>query len=435
MSRSRYMTEKFQEGLIVRSIGGLYTVACGDELVDCRARGKFRLDEIKPMVGDRVRIQRPEVGEAVIRELCERKNSLIRPAVANIGTLVVIASEAPPVTQPFLIDRVSAIAGHKGIDMIVCVNKCDQKRGDSLIDIYTKAGFRVIPLSAKTGEGIDELRAAMTEGIFVLTGNSGVGKSSLLAAISAARPKIADYHFTTLSPNLGVVQVEDGQGFVVADIPGLIDGAAEGAGLGHDFLRHIDRCRLLLHVVDISCFEGRDPIQDVKNINAELEKYSPTLATRPQIILANKCDSLDESVVDVKAFEDFVDENGWEMMYVSAVTHEGIKDMIHRVYERLKLLPPITVYESELEPSEALLSDLPGAGVKETVIRRENNTFYVEGDWIYNLMGRINFDDYESLNYFQRVLQSSGVFDMLEEKGCKDGDTVSIYDFAFDYIK
>ena len=186
MSRSRYMTEKFQEGLIVRSIGGLYTVACGEELVDCRARGKFRLDEIKPMVGDRVRIQRPEVGEAVIRELCERKNSLIRPAVANIGTLVVIASEAPPVTQPFLIDRVSAIAGHKGIDMIVCVNKCDQKRGDSLIDIYTKAGFRVIPMSAKTGEGIDELRAAMTEGIFVLTGNSGVGKSSILNQIDPA---------------------------------------------------------------------------------------------------------------------------------------------------------------------------------------------------------------------------------------------------------
>lgn len=297
---------------------------------------------------------------------------------------------------------------------------------------------RQAPMFAKNGtrgqerEVLLELKMIADVG---LIGYPSVGKSSLLAAISAARPKIADYHFTTLSPNLGVVQVEDGRGFVVADIPGLIDGAAEGAGLGHDFLRHIDRCRLLLHVVDISCFEGRDPIQDVKNINAELEKYSPTLATRPQIILANKCDSLDESVVDVKAFEDFVDENGWEMMYVSAVTNEGIKDMIHRVYERLKLLPPITVYESELEPGEALLSDLPGAGVKETVIRRENNTFYVEGDWIYNLMGRINFDDYESLNYFQRVLQSSGVFDMLEEKGCKDGDTVSIYDFAFDYIK
>lgn len=181
-----YMTETLYEGLIVRSIGGLYTVECGGELVDCRARGKFRLDDVKPMVGDRVRILRPETGEAVIREVCGRINSLIRPAVANIGTLVVIASEAPPVTQPFLIDRVSAIAGHKGIDMIVCVNKCDQKRGDSLIDTYKRAGFPVIPMSAETGEGIDELRAAMTEGIFVLTGNSGVGKSSILNRIDPA---------------------------------------------------------------------------------------------------------------------------------------------------------------------------------------------------------------------------------------------------------
>ena len=263
-----------------------------------------------------------------------------------------------------------------------------------------------------------------------LIGYPSVGKSSLLACISAARPKIADYHFTTLSPNLGVVQVDGGQGFVVADIPGLIDGAAEGAGLGHDFLRHVDRCRLLLHVVDISCFEGRNPIEDVRNINHELEKYSPALASRPQIIIANKCDALDESVVDTKAFEKFVDANGWEMLYVSAVTHEGIPEMIHRVSERLRLLPPVTVYESELPQETA-----EAAGVRETVIRRENNTFFVEGDWIYNLMGRINFDDYESLNYFQRVLQTAGVFAMLEERGCHDGDTVSIYGFEFDFVK
>lgn len=180
------MTDTLYEGLIVRSIGGWYTVACGEELVECRARGKFRLDDVKPLVGDRVRILRPAAGDAVIREVCARVNSLIRPAVANIGTLVVIASEAPPVTQPFLIDRVSAIAGHKGIDMIVCVNKCDQKRGDDLFDVYTRAGFRVIRTSAETGEGVDELRAAMTEGIFVLTGNSGVGKSSLLNRIDPA---------------------------------------------------------------------------------------------------------------------------------------------------------------------------------------------------------------------------------------------------------
>lgn len=297
---------------------------------------------------------------------------------------------------------------------------------------------RQTPMFAKNGtrgeerEVLLELKMIADVG---LIGYPSVGKSSLLARISAARPKIADYHFTTLSPNLGVVEVQGGDGFVAADIPGLIDGAAEGAGLGHDFLRHIDRCRLLLHVVDISCFEGRDPIEDVKNINSELEKYSPELASRPQIIIANKCDALDEEVVDIKAFEDFVDENEWEMLYVSAATGEGIQDMIFRVSERLKLLPPITVYESEVGEGEAFLSDLPGAGVKDTVIRQENRTFYVEGDWIYNLMGRINFDDYESLNYFQRVLQNSGVFEMLEEHGCKDGDTVSIYEFEFDYVK
>ena len=268
-----------------------------------------------------------------------------------------------------------------------------------------------------------------------LIGYPSVGKSSLLARISAARPKIAEYHFTTLSPNLGVVSVPGGDGFVAADIPGLIDGAADGAGLGHDFLRHIDRCRLLLHVVDISCFEGRDPIEDVKNINAELEKYSPELATRPQIIIANKCDALDEEAVDVAAFEAFVDENEWEMIYVSAATGEGIQDMIFRISERLRMLPPITVYESEVDEREAFLSDLPGGGIQDTVIRQENRTFFVEGDWIYNVMGRINFDDYESLNYFQRVLQTSGLFDMLEARGCKDGDTVSIYEIEFDYVK
>lgn len=180
------MTDILQEGLIVRSIGGLYTVECEDGLIDCRARGRFRLEEIKPMVGDRVRILRRENHEPVIRELLERENSLIRPAVANIGTLVVIASEAPPVTQPFLIDRVSAIAGHKGIDMIVCVNKCDRNRGDALFETYQKAGFRVIRTSAVTGEGVDELRSVMDRGIFVLTGNSGVGKSSLLNRIDPA---------------------------------------------------------------------------------------------------------------------------------------------------------------------------------------------------------------------------------------------------------
>ena len=292
---------------------------------------------------------------------------------------------------------------------------------------------RQTPMFAKNGTRGEEREVELELKMIAdvgLIGYPSVGKSSLLARISAARPKIADYHFTTLSPNLGVVSVGEGAGFVAADIPGLIDGAADGAGLGHDFLRHVDRCRLLLHVVDISCFEGRDPIEDVKNINSELEKYSPELAKRPQIIVANKVDSMDEELVDVKAFEQFVDDNEWEMIYVSAVTGEGIQDMIYRVSERLKLLPPITVYESEEVEEIATAKD-----EKDITIRRENDTFYVEGEWIFNVMGRINFDDYESLNYFQRVLQDAGVFKMLEERGCRDGHTVSIYDFEFDYVK
>ena len=292
---------------------------------------------------------------------------------------------------------------------------------------------RQIPMFAKSGtkgeekEVILELKMLADVG---LIGYPSVGKSSILARISAAKPKIADYHFTTLSPNLGVVSTGGEEGFVAADIPGLIEGASEGMGLGHEFLRHVDRCRLLLHVVDISCFEGRDPIEDVKTINNELKKYSPELAERPQIIIANKCDALDESIVDVAAFEQFVDDNGWEMLYVSAATGEGLDNMIHLVSERLKLLPPLIVYESEYAPEDAYTG-----GAKQTTIRRENDTFYVEGEWLYNLMGQTNFDNYESLNFFQRVLQNSGVFKMLEEHGCTDGHTVSIYDFEFEYVK
>ena len=263
-----------------------------------------------------------------------------------------------------------------------------------------------------------------------LIGMPSVGKSSILSVISSAKPKIADYHFTTLSPNLGVVSTGPERGFVAADIPGLIEGAADGAGLGHSFLRHVDRCRLLLHVVDISAFEGRDPVDDIITINRELERYSPELATRPQIVIANKVDSLDREVVDVDKFESFVKENGWEMMYISAYTGENLEEMVAMVAKRLKDLPPITVYEADYDETEQY-----SAGGKETTITFEGGKYVVEGEWLYNLMGQINFSNYESLNFFQRVLDKSGVFKALEAKGCHDGDTVSIYDFEFDYVK
>ncbi len=294
---------------------------------------------------------------------------------------------------------------------------------------------RQVPMFAKKGadgeekEVILELKMLADVG---LIGFPNVGKSSILSRISSAKPKIADYHFTTLSPNLGVVKTGDESGFVAADIPGLIEGAADGAGLGHAFLRHVERCRLLLHVVDISQVEGRNAIEDIKRINCELERYSPELAKRPQIIVANKCDMLNEEITDIKAFEDFVDENGYETIYVSAVTGENLDELVRRVSERLKMLPPLTVYESDYNPEDEYAKN---DGERETTVRNENGTFVVEGEWLYNLMGQINFDDYESLNYFQKVLIKAGVIKLLEEKGAKDGDTVSIYDFEFDFVK
>lgn len=294
---------------------------------------------------------------------------------------------------------------------------------------------RQVPNFAKNGTKGEERELQLELKMLAdvgLVGFPSVGKSSILAAISSARPKVAEYHFTTLEPNLGVVSLDgDGKGFVAADIPGLIEGAADGAGLGHEFLRHVDRCRLLLHVVDIARTEERDPVDDIIKINTELERYSPELASRPQIIVANKCDVLDPELTDIKAFESFVKSCGWELIYVSAATGENMKAMVRLVAERLRELPPLKIYESE--PDEDVSDIKPD--VSETVIKRENNTYVVEGEWLYELMGRINFDDYESLNYFGKMLQNSGLYGMLEEKGCKDGDTVSIYGFEFDYIK
>ncbi len=294
---------------------------------------------------------------------------------------------------------------------------------------------RQVPMFAKSGgkgremEVVLELKMLADVG---LLGFPNVGKSSLLADISAARPKVANYHFTTLSPNLGVVVTGPETGFVVADIPGLIEGASDGAGLGFDFLRHVDRCRLLLHVVDISGSEGRNPVEDIKQINAELEKYSPELAERPQIIVANKCDMLEEDA-DMTEFEDFVDENGWELFYVSAATGENLDDLVHAVSERLKLLPPLEIYDSELEEDELQVNISDDRRTEITV--DEDGTYIVEGEWLVNLMGQVNIDDYESLNFLQKVLVNAGVIRMLEEKGCHDGDTVSIYGFEFEFVK
>ena len=293
---------------------------------------------------------------------------------------------------------------------------------------------RQIPRFAKSGtkgeerEVLLELKMLADVG---LVGFPSVGKSSILSKISAARPKIADYHFTTLSPSLGVVSVEGGRGFVAADIPGLIEGAADGLGLGHEFLRHVDRCRLLLHVVDVAGVEGRDPVDDIEKINTELARYSENLASRPQIIVANKKDMIGCGETDIAAFESYVRAHGWDLIYVSALTGENLDALVRLTAEKLADLPPLTVYEPEIDEAEAALPK----GERVTTVRRENDTYYVEGEWLLNLMGQINPDDYESLSFFSRVLQKAGVIQMLEEKGCTDGDTVNIYDFEFDFVK
>ena len=260
-----------------------------------------------------------------------------------------------------------------------------------------------------------------------LVGFPNVGKSTLLSVVSKAHPKIANYHFTTLYPTLGVVYVDEGVSFVMADIPGIIEGASEGAGLGHDFLRHIDRCRLLVHLVDVSGSEGRDPMADFDAINAELKEYSPELATRPQIVVANKTDLLADPE-QLEKFRAHVEEAGYEFMAMSAATHQGTRELVQAIARRLKDLPPVTVYEPEYVPRPVEVD------MSEPLnIIHEDETWIVEGAWLQRLMANINFGDYESRMYFDKQLRASGLFDRLEELGIQDGDIVSLYNLEFEY--
>lgn len=293
---------------------------------------------------------------------------------------------------------------------------------------------RQAPRFAKNGldgeerEVILELKMLADVGF---VGLPNVGKSTLLSMISAARPKIANYHFTTLSPMLGVVSVDEGQAFVAADIPGLIEGASEGLGLGHDFLRHVDRCRLLVHVVDVAGSEGRDPIEDIKLINEELKKYSEELASRPQIIAANKCDILDpDSEKERKAaLEAFATSQGCDVVYISAASGENVKALCRKVWNLLQELPPLIIYEPEYEeraPEPTAPDDI--------AVRREGDVWIVEGEWLKWLMSGINFDDRESLMYFDKMIRDKGIIDKMRTLGITDGDTVNLYDLEFDFV-
>ncbi len=293
---------------------------------------------------------------------------------------------------------------------------------------------RQIPRFAKSGLRGKEMEVTLELKMLADVGFVGlpnVGKSSILSMISAAKPKIANYHFTTLSPVLGVVSTGgEGEGFVAADIPGLIEGASDGLGLGHDFLRHVDRCRLLLHVVDVAGSEGRDPIEDLDLINRELAQYSEDLAARPQIVVANKRDLLDADA-DLTEFEAYVESLGYPLIYVSAATGENVKQMVYLASQMLRDLPPLTVYDADyVEPMPEV-----APGDHTVSLRREGKVWHVEADWLYNLVGSVNFEDRESLNYFDRILRTSGVFQQMREGGVRDGDAVSIYGFEFDFVE
>ena len=257
-----------------------------------------------------------------------------------------------------------------------------------------------------------------------------MGKSTLISVVSAAKPKIANYHFTTLTPVLGVVKIDEGQSFVMADIPGLIEGASEGIGLGHEFLRHVERCRLIVHIVDVSGSEGRDPIEDFETIRKELENFSYDLAEAPMIVAANKCDMATEE--QIAAFRDYIEKQGLPFFEISAATTQGTQELVKAVYYELQKLPPVKRFEAQPLTREELDEKL--LSKKDFEVTVEDGIYFVEADWLWDILRTADMEDYSSLQYFQKVLRSSGIIDKLEQMGISEGDTVSIFDFEFEFV-
>ncbi len=291
---------------------------------------------------------------------------------------------------------------------------------------------RQVPRFAKNGNPGEELDVTLELKLLAdvgLIGFPNVGKSTLISVVSEAKPNIANYHFTTLTPVLGVVRMGEGSSFVMADIPGLIEGASEGVGLGHEFLRHVERCRLLLHVIDISGSEGRDPIEDFEKINYELSAFSEELKDRPQIVVGNKCDLCDDDEVEriSKHFTDL----GYKFFPIMAPIREGTQELVNCVAAELAKLPAIKIYEAEPKPQ----LDLNVKTKRTFNIRACDGVFFVEdAPWLLDVMNTVNPEDYESLQYFERVLRQSGIIDALRAAGVQEGDTVSVYDVEFDYV-
>ncbi|MCR5040918.1 MAG: GTPase ObgE [Clostridia bacterium] len=290
---------------------------------------------------------------------------------------------------------------------------------------------RQIPRFAQQGEPGEEWELTLELRLLAdvgLVGMPNVGKSTLISAVSEARPKIADYHFTTLTPSLGVVRVDEETSFVMADIPGLIEGAAQGLGLGHDFLRHIRRCRLLVHVVDVSGSEGRDPVEDFEKICAELAGFDPELARRPMIVAASKTDMASDE--QLAAFRSYVESRGLELYELCAPLQEGTRELVYAISEKLAQLPP----PPEIEVGEVPLAALDDRRDRSFTVTERDGVFLIEAEWIAKLVNRTDFEDHESARYFETVMERDGVYDELRRRGIKEGDTVGIYELEFTWV-
>ena len=380
--------------------------------------------------------------------------SVILHAVDNMTTLLDFRYKRKYAAQAGQNGQGRKMSGKRGEPLVINVPRGtvvkDAETGRIIVDMSTGEDYiiakggrggwgnahyatptRQVPRFAKAGtKGVErdiilELKLLADVG---LVGFPNVGKSTLLSVTSNARPKIANYHFTTLFPNLGVIYVDEGVSFVMADIPGIIEGAADGAGLGHDFLRHIDRCRLLVHIVDVSGSEGRDPVEDFDAICEELHNYSVDLGDRPMIVAANKTDLLMPDSDNLERLRQRVADAGCELYEISAGTTQGTKQLMRIVAEKLRTLPPVTIYEPEYVEEIAEVAD-----PTEFDIEHYGSTWLVSGVWLERLVQNINFDDYESRNYFDAMLRKCGLFARLEEMGINDGDTVNIYDLEFEY--
>ncbi len=383
-----------------------------------------------------------------------RGGNVIIKADSNLSTLADFRYKRKFVAESGKNGGAKRCTGKKGEDLVIPVPYGtlikDEKTGRIIADISGsepvviakggRGGFgnthfasstRQVPRFAKDGTPGEELNAVFELKLLAdvgLVGFPNVGKSTLISVVSEAKPKIANYHFTTLTPVLGVVRIEEGSSFVMADIPGLVEGAAEGVGLGHEFLRHVERCRLIMHVLDISGSEGRDPIDDFNKINNELKNFSSELSDREQIVVANKCDLVDEE--QIEKYRRYFESRGYEFFPVTAAIAEGTGPLIRAAAQKLSTLPPVKIYEPEPEP-EIDMSSLPG---RPFTIRAEDGVFIIEASWLLKIMNGINPNDYEQLQYFQRVLRESGIIDALKEKGVMDGDTVCVYDIEFEYV-